>query len=92
MGGITNSRSRMMLSRWPPPYGETPLPRQLRPAGRAGKTRVLAIGDAHDGPRIPKDRFRWFGRLAADTQPDVIVQIGDFLSLDSLCRYGATTR
>lgn len=57
-----------------------------RPDGR-GKTRVLAIGDAHDGPRIPKDRFRWFGRLAADTQPDVIVQIGDFLSLDSLCRY-----
>jgi hypothetical protein len=57
-----------------------------RPDGR-GRTKVLAIGDAHDGPRIPKDRFRWFGRLAADTRPDMIIQIGDFLSLDSLCRY-----
>ena len=57
-----------------------------RPDGR-GRTKVLAIGDAHDGPRIAKDRFRWFGRLAAETRPDVIVQIGDFLSLDSLCRY-----
>lgn len=52
-----------------------------------GKTRVLAIGDAHDSPSIPKDRFRWMGRYAADIRPDMVVQIGDFLSLDSLCRY-----
>ncbi|MFA6134670.1 MAG: metallophosphoesterase [Phycisphaerae bacterium] len=55
--------------------------------GGRDTTRVLAIGDAHDGPKVPKDRFRWMGALAADIQPDVIVQIGDFLSLDSLCRY-----
>jgi hypothetical protein len=30
-----------------------------------GGYRVLAIGDAHDDPHIPKDRFRWFGAHAA---------------------------
>lgn len=59
---------------------------QDRVDGR-GKTRVLAIGDAHDGPSIPKDRFRWLGRLAADTRPDIVLQIGDWFSLDSLCKY-----
>lgn len=61
---------------------------QDRQDGR-GKTRVLAIGDAHDGPSIPKDRFRWMGQFAHETRPDLIVQIGDFFSLDSLCRYDA---
>jgi len=51
----------------------------------AGKTlRVLAIGDAHDSPGLPKDRFHWMGRHAADSRPDWVVQIGDFLTLDSL--------
>jgi predicted phosphodiesterase len=50
-----------------------------------GKTlRVLAIGDAHDSPKLPKDRFRWMGQYAAETRPDWIVQIGDFFTLDSL--------
>jgi len=46
--------------------------------------RVLAIGDAHDDPHIPKDRFRWFGRHAAAMKADYVVQIGDWATLDSL--------
>lgn len=46
--------------------------------------RVLAIGDAHDDPHIPKDRFRWFGKHAAAMKADYVVQIGDFATLDSL--------
>jgi len=42
-------------------------------------TRVLAIGDTHDSPKLPdKARFRWIARHAAKTRPDRIVQIGDF--------------
>ena len=46
--------------------------------------RVLAIGDAHDSPSIPKDRFRWMGRHAQAMGADYVVQIGDFFTLDSL--------
>lgn len=64
-------------------------PLKARVRVQAGKPegtsyRVLAIGDAHDSPVILKDRFRWIGRHAAETRPDWIVQIGDFLTLDSL--------
>jgi predicted phosphodiesterase len=46
--------------------------------------RVMAIGDAHDKPGRDKRRFTWMGRHAAETNPDVIVSIGDWASLDSL--------
>ncbi|MDQ3024118.1 MAG: metallophosphoesterase, partial [bacterium] len=46
--------------------------------------RVVAIGDAHDKPGRCKKRFAWLGRFAADMNPDAIVSIGDWASLDSL--------
>jgi hypothetical protein len=49
--------------------------------------RILGIGDAHDKPGRDKSRFTWIGRHAAETKPDKIVSIGDFLSLDSLARH-----
>lgn len=45
---------------------------------------VLAIGDHHDAPGVDKARATWIGRFAADLQPDCIVSIGDWASLDSL--------
>ena len=48
---------------------------------------VCAIGDAHDSPTISKDRFRWIGKHIKELKHDYVVQIGDFASLDSLCRY-----
>src|SRR6185369_3362414 len=47
-------------------------------------TKILAIGDSHDDPETPKDRFRAMGRLACDRGVDWVVQIGDFASFDSL--------
>ena len=52
-----------------------------------GKTLVCLIGDAHDGPGIPKERFEWIGKHIAERKHDAVVQIGDFCSLDSLCKY-----
>lgn len=55
--------------------------------------RVLAIGDAHSAPGVESDRFRWIGRHAAEwgerhhEDKTAIVQIGDLLSFDSLCRF-----
>jgi len=54
-------------------------------AGRSSKIRVVCIGDGHDDPRLPdKSRFRWIGQYIRETKPDIVVQIGDFLTLDSL--------
>ena len=46
---------------------------------------VLAIGDTHDSPKIDKSRFLWLGKMANDLGVDRIIQIGDFLTFDSLC-------
>ena len=51
--------------------------------------RVLAIGDAHDSSEVDKDRFRWFGRHAAQMRPDAVVFIGDIADFDSLSRHAA---
>ena len=52
---------------------------------RQGKEyRVGVIGDAHDSPEMEKDRFLWIGSYIGDVCPDAVVQIGDFLTLDSL--------
>lgn len=61
-------------------------PRVRVQSGRAEGTtyKVLAIGDAHDTPGIDKKRFNWLGQHAADYGADWVVQIGDFLTLDSL--------
>ena len=48
-------------------------------------TKVCVIGDLHDAPGIPKERLRWLGKHIKNTKPDQVVQIGDFLSLDSCC-------
>ena len=56
--------------------------------GSGEKIRICAIGDAHDSPKIPnKERFEWIGAHIKATKPDVVVQIGDFLTLDSLNNY-----
>lgn len=48
-------------------------------------TRVLAIGDTHDDPRLPdKARFTWMGRCAADLKVDRVIQIGDWGTWDSV--------
>ena len=48
-------------------------------------TKVCVIGDLHDAPGISKERLRWLGKHIRNTKPDQVIQIGDFLSLDSCC-------
>lgn len=53
---------------------------------------VLVIGDAHVEVNQNLDRFWYLGKYIADVKPDVIIQIGDFLSLDSLSSYDRNRR
>ena len=53
--------------------------------GSASKIRIVCIGDAHDSPAIPdKSRFEWMGKYIRETKPDMVIQIGDFATMDSL--------
>tara|TARA_R110000822_G_scaffold206464_1_gene342867 strand:+ start:517 stop:1290 length:774 start_codon:yes stop_codon:yes gene_type:complete len=45
--------------------------------------KVVVIGDTHDAPDISKDRFGWFAKHIKKVQPDYVVHIGDFVTLDS---------
>ena len=50
--------------------------------------KVVVIGDTHDSPNIPcKDRFGWFAKHIKKIKPDYVVQIGDFITLDSCTHY-----
>jgi hypothetical protein len=49
---------------------------------------IIAIGDAHDAPTIPdKSRFRHAGKFVAEMKPDMVVQIGDFFTFDSISQF-----
>lgn len=47
----------------------------------------LIIGDPHCKPGVLNKRFEYLGRFIADKKPDVIVCIGDFADMESLCSY-----
>lgn len=48
---------------------------------------ILIIPDAHAKPEVENDRFEWLGSYIADTQPDILVCIGDFADMPSLSSY-----
>jgi len=47
----------------------------------------LVIGDAHVKPAQNLRRFNWLGLEIAEKQPEVIVIIGDWADMPSLCSY-----
>jgi hypothetical protein len=47
----------------------------------------LVIPDAHATPESSNRRFDWLGNAILDIRPDVIVDIGDFADMASLCSY-----
>lgn len=53
---------------------------------------ILVFSDAHDDPSVNQDRFMWLGEVIAERQPDTIIQLGDFLSMDSLSRWDKDKR
>lgn len=50
-------------------------------------TSHLVIGDSHAKPGVSNVRFDWLGRLIADRQPDVVIDMGDFADMCSLSSY-----
>jgi hypothetical protein len=65
-----------------PAIKKNPNPPAAKPTSKG--IRVLAIGDSHDDPSLSKDRFYWLGAHAEATGAEHIVQIGDFMTIDSL--------
>jgi hypothetical protein len=48
---------------------------------------VAIIGDAHARPGVSNRRFDWLGRMFADRRPDLIIDMGDWDDMPSLCSY-----
>ena len=55
-------------------------------------TKHLVIGDGHAQPDVSNERFDWLGELILEERPDVVIDIGDMASVDSLCSYDKGTR
>ena len=51
---------------------------------KTSEVTTLVIGDAHDSPGVPQDRFEALGNLIEAARPTNIVQIGDWGSYDSV--------
>ena len=47
----------------------------------------LIVGDPHCKPGVSNKRFEYLGKFIIDKQPDVIICIGDFADMESLCSY-----
>jgi len=73
-------RQRALGEHTPPP---------LRPLKKAKlrRRRHLVIGDSHAHPDTPNHRFEWLGRMIAEREPDVVVDIGDSADMASLLGY-----
>lgn len=52
----------------------------------------LLIGDAHAKPNTDLARFHWLGRFIVDRKPDVIIDMGDWEDMPSLCKYDKGTK
>ena len=52
----------------------------------------LVIPDAHAKPGESLRRFEWLGELIMQEMPDVIIDIGDWYDMESLCVYDKGTK
>lgn len=52
----------------------------------------IVIPDSHAHPDFHNRRYEWLGQLIADVKPDVVVDIGDFFDMPSLCSYDKGTK
>lgn len=56
-----------------------------------GKTH-LVIPDSHAHPDHNNKRYEWLGQLIVDIKPDVVIDIGDWWDMASLCSYDKGTK
>lgn len=47
----------------------------------------LVIPDSHSHPDHDNNRYEWLGHLINDVHPDVVIDIGDWWDMGSLCNY-----
>jgi hypothetical protein len=52
----------------------------------------IIIPDSHAHPDFSNKRYDWLGELIADVKPDVVVDIGDWFDMPSLCSYDRGTK
>lgn len=52
----------------------------------------LIIPDSHAHPDFKNQRYEWLGHLINDIKPDVVVDIGDWFDMPSLCSYDKGTK
>jgi hypothetical protein len=52
----------------------------------------IVIPDSHAHPSYSNKRYTWLGNLIADVKPDVVVDIGDWFDMPSLCSYDQGTK
>lgn len=57
----------------------------------SGKVHIV-IPDSHAHPQHHNRRYTWLGNLIADVKPDVVVDIGDWFDMPSLCSYDKGTK
>lgn len=55
-------------------------------------TSHLIIPDTHASPDFNNDRFTWLGKLTVDLKPDVVIMLGDWVDMPSLCSYDKGTK
>lgn len=55
--------------------------------------KILAIGDCHACPETGElERFEWLGHHITERKPDIVVVMGDFVSLNSLSAWDSDKR
>src|SRR5690606_7005489 len=52
----------------------------------------LIIPDSHASPDHHNKRYEWLGHLINDVKPDVVIDIGDWFDMASLCSYDRGTK
>lgn len=52
----------------------------------SGRTHLI-IPDSHAHPDYHNRRYSWLGNLVADIKPDVVINMGDWADMPSLCSY-----
>lgn len=54
--------------------------------------KILIVPDAHSRPEVGNERFDALGQFIVDKRPDVVVSIGDWADMGSLCSYDKGSR
>jgi hypothetical protein len=53
---------------------------------------IMVVPDSHAHPDFSNERYDWLAELILDVKPDVVVDIGDWFDMPSLCSYDKGTK